>query len=158
MTYLVLAAALTAAQAPAQAPAAPAPSHTIATVAWLAGCWTSQTDTRQYDELWMKPAGGSMFGMSRTVARARTVASEALQLREENGAVFYIAKPSSQPEARFKLEEGRDGYARFENPEHDFPQIVTYSLAPDGLLTAQISGTMNGQPRAIDFPMRRGGC
>lgn len=136
----------------------PMPTRTIADAAWLAGCWIQQSETRQYDEQWMQPAGGTMIGMSRTVTRGKTPAWEYLQLREEGSDVFYVATPSNQAQARFKLTDARDGFLRFENPEHDFPQVITYTRRADGSLLAQISGPMNGQTRTIDFPMRRGGC
>lgn len=137
---------------------AAAPTRTIADAAWLAGCWIQQSDTRQYDEQWMAPAGGTMLGMSRTVTRGKTSGWEYLQLREEGADIFYVATPSNQAQTRFKLTDARDGFLRFENPEHDFPQVITYTRRDDGSLLAQISGPMNGQTRTIDFPMRRGGC
>ncbi len=139
-------------------PAAQAPARSINDAAWLAGCWTNESGGRQYDEQWMKPAGGTMIGMSRTVSKERTSAWEFLQLREEGGEIFYVAKPSNQPEARFKLIASRDGYLRFENPEHDFPKVIMYTRGEGGALVAQIQGPMNGETRTINFPMRRGGC
>ena len=139
------------------APTTQAP-RTINEAAWLAGCWTREAAGRQYDEQWMKPAGGTMIGMSRTVSKGRTTAWEFIQLREEGGEIFYVAKPSNQAEARFRLVESREGYLRFENPEHDFPKVIMYTRGADGALLAQIQGPMNGQTRTIDFPMTRGGC
>ena len=131
---------------------------TVADASWLAGCWTQRSETRQYDEQWMQPAGGTLIGTSRTVSRGRTSAWEFLQLRQDGSDVHYIATPSNQAETRFKLTEARDGYLKFENPAHDFPQVITYTRRDDGSLLAQISGSMNGQTRVIDFPMQRGGC
>ena len=139
------------------APAQPQ-TYSVNDAAWLSGCWTREGGGRQYDEQWMKPAGGMMLGMSRTVSKGRASAWEFLQLREEAGQVFYVAKPSNQPEARFRLTEARDGFLRFENPDHDFPKVITYTRGADGALVAQIQGPMNGQTRTIDFPMARGGC
>lgn len=155
MWKLVLfAAALTAAPPPA-APGAP---HVIGDVGWLAGCWTNAAGERRMDEQWMAPAGGTMFGMSRTVARGRTVASEFLELREEGDDVFYIARPSGQAETRFRLTEAAPGRAVFENRAHDFPQVIRYSLDGDALL-ARIEGPgEGGRTRAIDFPMQRAAC
>ena len=141
------------------APSQAAPTrHTITDVAWIAGCWANASGGRQVDEQWMKPAGGSMLGISRTVAKGRTVATEFIQMREEADGLYYIALPSGQSEARFKLVAVADGSARFENPSHDFPQVITYARQADGSLLAQISGTVNGQARAVDFPMQRGSC
>src|SRR5688572_6105011 len=66
---------------------------TLAVIAWLAGTWNSDVNGRQITEQWMSPAGGTMLGMSRTVAGATTVEYEFLVLREEkNGDVNYVAK------------------------------------------------------------------
>ncbi|MDQ3171987.1 MAG: DUF6265 family protein [Acidobacteriota bacterium] len=148
---------LTALAIAAPSQAAPA-RHTIQDVAWIAGCWASAAGGRQVDEQWMKPAGGSMLGISRTVAKGRTVATEFIQMREEADGLFYIALPSGQSEARFKLVAASDGSVRFENPGHDFPQVITYVRQADGSLVAQISGTVNGHARSIDFSMQRSSC
>lgn len=136
----------------------PAVPHAIEDVGWLAGCWTNAAGERRMDEQWMAPAGGTMFGMSRTVSKGRTVASEFLELRQEGDDVFYIARPSGQAETRFRLVEAAPGRAVFENRAHDFPQVIRYIRNADGTLLAQIEGPRGGQTRTIDFPMRPGAC
>src|SRR5688500_4741980 len=121
--------------------AAPA-RHPINDVAGIAGCWASASGGRPVDEQWMKPGAGSMLGRSRTVAKGRTVATEFSQMREEADGLYYIALPSGQSEARFKLVAASEGSARFETPAHDFPQVITYVRQADGSLNAQISGTV----------------
>jgi hypothetical protein len=88
-------------------------------------------------EQWMKPAGGTMLGMSRTVVDGKTKEFEFLQIRaSDTGEIQFIARPSGQPEATFRLTGGSDKEAIFANPEHDFPQKVIYRLAEDGSLAA----------------------
>lgn len=125
---------------------------------WLAGCWTSHEGGRQIDEQWMKPLGGTMMGMSRTVAGGRTVESETLVIRQAGDGITYIAKPSGQPEASFTLTAAGPDEVRFENPAHDFPQRIMYRLLPDGSLRARVEGTRDGKVRGIDFPMQRAMC
>ena len=103
----------------------------------------------------MKPAGGTMLGMSRTVRGGRTTEFEFLQIRDVSGALAYIAKPSGQAEATFPLKTIGDHDVVFENPAHDFPQRILYRRLADGSMTARIEGTMNGQSRAIDYPYKR---
>jgi hypothetical protein len=141
-----------------QAPSGPPPAVDITSLAWLAGCWSGTTENRQIEEHWMKPSGGTMLGMGRTVAHGKTVASEFLELRQEGNGVAYVARPSGQAQASFQWVAGDGTSARFENPTHDFPQIISYTLRPDGSLLARTEGVMNGKPRVIDFPMQRGGC
>jgi hypothetical protein len=126
---------------------------------WLAGCWTSASaGERRVDEHWMKPLGGSMLGMSRTVVGTRTAEFEFLQIRRNGDAIVYIAKPSGQAEATFTLKTVTAGEVVFENPAHDFPQRIIYRLAAPGALHARIEGTRDGKTRGIDFPMKRGEC
>jgi hypothetical protein len=134
---------------------APAPNATIDQAAWVAGCWGRQGGGRTVEEHWMKPAGGTMLGMSRTVANGKTAEYEFLRIVEQDGTLAYIALPSGQKEATFTLAAARPDELVFENPTHDFPTRIIYQKQPDGSLKARIEGTMNGQPRGIDFPMSR---
>ncbi len=128
----------------------------VKSLGWLAGAWTLERNGRTVLEEWMPPAGGTMLGMSRTVAGARTVEYEFLILREDAaGDILYVAKPSRQPEASFKLVKAGEREVVFENPAHDFPQRISYTLKPDGTLLAAIEGTRNGQARRVEFPYRR---
>lgn len=131
---------------------------TISDLSWLAGCWVGSEKGTDLLEQWMRPAGGMMLGMSRTVVGGKTVAFEFVQLREQDGDIYYVAKPSQQEEAAFKLIRAGAGEAVFENPIHDFPQRIIYKLQPDGSLMAAIEGTEGGNGRRIEYPMKRGAC
>lgn len=131
---------------------------TIADLAWLAGCWDGSGGGRESLEQWMKPSGQTMLGMSRTVADGKTVDYEFMQVRQQDGNIFYVAKPSGQEEASFKLVKYENKEAVFENPEHDFPQRVIYRLEKDGSLAAAIEGMSKGKLKKIEFPMRRVKC
>lgn len=134
------------------------PKTAITDFAWLAGCWDGSSGGRESLEQWMKPSGQTMLGMSRTVVNGKTVAYEFIQLREQEGEILYIAKPSGQAEASFKLVQYSNHEAVFENPQHDFPQRIIYRLEKDGSLAAAIEGTSKGKLKRIDFPMKRAKC
>jgi hypothetical protein len=107
----------------------------------------------------MSPAGGTLLGMSRTVAKGRTVAHEFMQIREvEPGQLAFIASPSGQAQAMFRVKSLGEREVVFENPTHDFPQRVIYRLDEAGVLRARIEGLVAGNPRAEDFPMHRVRC
>jgi hypothetical protein len=124
---------------------------------WLAGQWRSERSGRVVDEQWMAPAGGLMLGMSRTVAKGRVLEYEFLQIREgPGGELFFVAQPARQKEAAFKLVAQTDTEATFENKEHDFPQVIVYSLRNDGSLLAYIEGPKaDGTTRRIEYSYRR---
>ena len=135
------------------------PKPTINDLSWLSGCWEANRKGREISEQWMKPSGRMMLGMGRTVADGKTVEFEFLQIREDSdGAIQYVAKPSGQPEAAFKLIKLQNREAIFENADHDFPQRIIYRLQPAGSLFARIEGKLQGQIRGIDYPMTRGRC
>ena len=84
--------------------AARADADPAAALAWLAGCWASEGREPGSGEQWMPPAGGTLLGMSRTVAKGRTVAHEFMQVREvEPGRLAFIATPSGQAQATFPV-------------------------------------------------------
>jgi hypothetical protein len=108
--------------------------------------------------VWNRPAGGLMMGTSQTVRDGRTVEYEFLQVRGGEDGVYYIARPSGQKEAAFKLAEVTPQSAIFENKQHDFPQRIIYRLGAAGALVARIEGVENGAARGVDFPMMRVSC
>lgn len=134
---------------------APSP---ITRVAWLAGCWESQSASRTIDEQWMAPRGTSMLGMSRTVRGDSLVEHEVVVLRQEGARLVYEAHPSGQEPATFPAITVGDSSVVFENAAHDFPQRIGYAQhAPDSLV-AWIEGARGGQTRRITFPYRRTRC
>ena len=138
---------------------AAADADPAAALAWLAGCWASEGGEPGSGEQWMSPAGGTLLGVSRTVAKGRTIAHEFMQIREvEPGRLAFIANPSGQAQATFPVKSVGERAVVFENPAHDFPQRVMYRLDGAGLLRARIEGVIAGKPRTEDFPMRRVRC
>lgn len=131
------------------------PKPTIESLAWLAGTWSFERNGRVVTERWTAPAGGVMLGTSHTVAKERTIEYEFVVLRADAaGDIFYVAKPSNQPEASFKLVRASAREVVFENPEHDYPQKISYELKDDGTLLAAIDGAKNGKSRRVEFPYR----
>jgi hypothetical protein len=128
-------------------------------LSWLAGCWEANLRGREVNEQWMKPGGGIMLGMARTVSQGKAAEFEFTQIREDkDGSIYYVAKPSGQPEASFKLVKLQNKEAVFENPQHDFPQRIIYRLQPDGSLFARVEATDKGKTRGIDYPYKRAKC
>jgi len=123
-------------------------------LSWMAGYWTGADDPR-YEELWLAPAGGVMVGIGRDARREGRVSFEYLRIEPRADGAYYVAKPSNQPEAAFRLASAGPGpRAVFENPAHDFPQRISYALEGD-VLTATVSGIVDGKERSSTFVMKR---
>jgi hypothetical protein len=152
-----LSAALTLSAADPRKPGRPAPPPAVARLAWLAGAWRHELAGKVIDEQWMPPAGGVMLGMARTLVRGRVTEHAFMQVREGPGGVLYfIIQPSRQKETTFLSSSVGEREAVFENPQHDFPQKITYTLAGDGSLRVVEEGAgSDGQPRKQELMYRR---
>lgn len=131
----------------------------ISRLSWMSGCWAYDDAEPGSGEYWMPPIGGTMFAVSRSIRDSRTVAFEYLRIEESaEGSLALFASPSGQSPARFDMVSLTNNEVVFENPEHDFPQRMVYSLTQDGRLIGRIEGQSNGRPKSIDFPMSRIDC
>ena len=145
---------LASAACPALTAQAPVPTA-IDGLAWLAGCWSQTRPDGLIEEHWTKPAGGTMLGMGRTVRGGKTIEFEFLQIREVNGQLAYVARPSGQAEATFPVKTLTGTDVVFEDLAHDFPQRVIYRRTPGGGVNARVEGTRNGQTRGVDYAYTR---
>jgi hypothetical protein len=138
--------------------AAAAPQH-IEQVAWLAGCWRGQFGEAGTLEHWLAPAGGTMLGVSRTIRQGKTAEFEFMQLRQlDDGALALIAQPSGRAPTVFKAISLRGMEAVFENPEHDFPQRISYARPEESRLAVSLQGLHNGTVRTVEFAFLRVSC
>jgi hypothetical protein len=106
------------------------------------------------EETWRKLGDRTFEAEGVTLSKTdRTVlAREALILAEMGGEIFYIAKPSLNPyPVAFRLVRLEAKTAQFENPQHDFPQKITYSRNEDGSMDARVEGSSDGKPKRISF-------
>jgi len=142
-------------EAPTEEQAAPSP---VDQLAWLAGCWKHEEPGFRREEQWMRPDGGTLIGMSRSVADDRTLEYEFLRIEEQDGGIAYVASPSGQAETRFLATEVTDRKAVFDAPEHDFPQRIVYERLAPGSILAWIEGEIDGVSRVIEFPLTSARC
>ncbi|HUF02944.1 MAG TPA: DUF6265 family protein [Aridibacter sp.] len=130
---------------------------TVKDLAWFSGCWQMErAPARTSYEQWTYPAG-IMIGMAYSMRDGKMVDHEFLRIIEKDGDIFYVAIPYRQKETHFKLTSLEDGVAVFENPEHDFPQKITYTRRADGI-NARVEGKSNGQVRGFELVYSPADC
>ncbi len=134
------------------------PEDPMTPVAWLAGCWQHVDGAEVTHEQWMRPLGGAMVGMSRTVAGGRAAAFEHLRLEDRDGTLVYTAWPSGQRETAFRMTRFGPTWVELANPEHDFPRLIRYALAPDGSLEVRLEGSGEPGPRVVELRFQRVDC
>ena len=93
-----------------------------------------------------------MLAVSRTMRGGVMSAFEFLCIVERNGGLVYQAMPNGrQPATDFTLTSIESNSLTFENPAHDFPKMIRYTLGPDGTLEAIVSGTAQQKPQTFRF-------
>ena len=127
-------------------------------LSWLSGCWEGRQGNAVLEEIWSKPAGGSMLGLSRTVKGEQTVSFEFMQFRQENGVLVFLPQPQGGTRVPFPLKDSFGGKLTFENKQHDFPQRVIYERKGPALLLAAIEGIYQGKEEREEFQMRKVRC
>jgi len=130
----------------------------IAQANWLVGTWFSESGERSNYETWNIYNDSIYVGRSFSIQRGDTVSSESIKLVQQGEEINYIPTVQGQNNdmpVMFELVSSDSNKLIFENPTHDFPQIITYWSVPPDSLIAEISGMINGQHHAQKFPMRR---
>ena len=128
-------------------PAGPAVVHDFG---WLSGHWCLEQGGELVEEAWLMPRGGLMLGIGRTL-KAGKASFEFLRIELRAGVPNYVAQPGGAPPTAFRLTASGKGWARFENPEHDFPKRVEYRRTAQGL-HAEIAGPgQGGRETVIPF-------
>jgi len=127
--------------------------HSIVALSWITGDWQTAPGGRaQIEEHWTKPAGGSMLGMSRTVAGEKTAEFEYLRIEQRDDGIYYVAHPKARcPGTDFKLTRASASEAVFENPQHDFPKRIIYRKTGDDTITASIDGGEGSKAMSFSF-------
>jgi hypothetical protein len=125
---------------------------------WLIGTWENKTSRGSTYETWNKVSNDEFSGKSYMLKENDTVVFETIRLVREKDRLFYIPTVKNQNNnlpVRFAVKTISDTALVFENPQHDFPKIISYTKINTDALVAEISGTKNGQERKQTFPMKR---
>ncbi len=133
------------------------PGDVVGQLEWLAGKWEGREGTVRLEEYWMSPRGGVMPGLHRDLFAGGSAYFEYLRIAETDvGTIYYVSRLGKEPTA-FRLIHSSKGKAVFENPDHEFPQRVTYRLDEEGALHVELSGTLFTEERSYEYVYRRAG-
>lgn len=133
-------------------------TNNIEKAEWLIGTWENKTPRGSIYETWSKTSDNEYSGKSYIVKEKDTIVFENIRLVQEQDGLFYIPTVKSQNDAlpiRFAVKLISKTQLVFENLQHDFPQIISYTKIATDSLVAEISGTKNGKERKQTFPMKR---
>ncbi|MFT3749096.1 MAG: DUF6265 family protein [Agriterribacter sp.] len=130
----------------------------IKKAAWIIGTWENKTSGGPVYETWNKIKDSEFGGRSYMVKETDTIVFENIRLVQEQNGLFYIPIVKNQNDGlpvRFAATTITETQLVFENPQHDFPQTISYTRIGADTLVAEISGIKSGQQRRQAFPMKR---
>lgn len=129
-------------------------ADSLSDVAWIAGQWrATQGDGAVVTETWLPAEGGVMPGISRTIEGGKGRV-EYMRIDEKGGQIAFTAIVGRQPPTTFVAKSRTADEVVFENPEHDFPQRITYRRCGQQLCAA-IEGTMGGKLERMEWTYDR---
>lgn len=125
--------------------ALPQKKQSIKDLQWLHGKW-ERTNVRPGTtafEQWEIGSNNSLTGIGVSLKGSDTTFVEKLRIEEKDGSLYYVADVRENAEPTyFKFTQLSDHKFVCENPDHDFPKMISYELK-DGILTAIISDGAN---------------
>jgi hypothetical protein len=125
---------------------------------WLAGCWERNVDAVVIEEQWLRPRGGTLLGVSRTIRDELLVGFEFMRIHSRGDTLVFSAQPSGEESTDFKTLTVGNREVAFENLDHDFPQRIRYRAVGRDSLYASIEGMRDGAMRRVDFSYARASC
>jgi hypothetical protein len=130
----------------------------IKTADFLLGKWGSKMDDGALSENWKKLNDSTFQGESFFIKDKDTLHFESILLQQKEENLFYNAIVKGQNDNKavaFKLTLGDEKQLIFENPKHDYPQKITYSLITKDSMVASISGIQIGKVSSEKFGMKK---
>jgi hypothetical protein len=126
---------------------------------WLIGDWRQTTATAQnLVESWSQKNAATLIGRSVQITGVDTVLLENITIINRNDSLLYIPAVPNQNDGKpviFFCTLQNDSLLVFENPEHDFPQKITYTKITADSVVAAISGVYKEQLRSRSFYMKK---
>jgi len=123
---------------------------------WLLGSWEGNSEQGTVTEKWVKINDTLFAGQSFTLHGSDTLGSETISLQIGDTAILYIPLVKGQNDNKpvvFKLSYSDNTNMVFENPEHDFPQKISYQLKTEDTLIATVSGMQVGIMQSFSISM-----
>lgn len=130
----------------------------IKTANWLLGKWNTKIADGDLSENWKQLNDSTFQAESFFIKGKDTLHSESITLQQKKEELFYNATVKGQNENKaitFKLTSKTEKQLIFENPKHDYPQKITYTLINKDSLVASISGVQLGKTSSEKYGMKR---
>ncbi len=120
-------------------------------LAWLEGTWNRVGTAEVGHERWQKVSAEEWKGWGVTFKGIDTSFVEKIRIVKKDNNLFYVADVPENPEpVYFKFTSLEKNGFTCENPAHDFPKKIEYSLTGSDL-----SVTISGDGKSIPFDFQK---
>ena len=127
---------------------------------WLNGRWENKSNNLKIIETWQRENGMGFLVKGYMLENTDTVFSESVKVTLKSGVIIYEVTLPNQNDSKpvmFKLTENTGRKVVFENPDHDFPQKITYQQhQPDSMLV-QLEGRADQALEKQEYYLKRVG-
>ncbi len=132
------------------------PATNMHSFGWLIGNWKMETKKGVIHEKWRSSNDSTLSGKSMLVRNTTgdTVFLEKVKLVYRNNGYFYIPVAEGQNNNRpveFKITSFNETGFVAENPEHDFPKRILYTLVTKDSIHAIVDGGPAMPQKKSDF-------
>lgn len=122
---------------------------------WLQGSWQMQTRRGMIVEKWVPSNDSSYAGESKMIrADGTEIPLEKIELVFRNGVYYYIPTVRNQngeQAVEFKITSHNESGFVAENPQHDFPKRIRYTLVNNDSIHAVIDDGMEAPVKKSNF-------
>ena len=121
---------------------------------WLTGKWvrTNSSAGQSGYETWTKVSELKLSGKGVTLKGKEVIFTENLELIVKGNDIFYVVTVTGETKpVFFRLTAIADDGFTCENPKHDFPKKITYSLSGN-----HAKAVISGDGKSVDYIFVRG--
>ncbi|QGK75068.1 DUF6265 family protein [Flavobacterium sp. SLB02] len=123
---------------------------------WLIGNWKNTSPDGTLTENWTKLNDSTFSGASYFIKGKDTLHFESIVLAQKGETLTYFATVKGQNDDKsvaFPSTAESDKQLVFENPKHDYPQKITYTIGANNTITAEATGNLQGKVTTERFIM-----
>lgn len=123
---------------------------------WLIGNWENKSPDGLLIENWQKVNDSTFSATSYFIKEKDTLHFEKIVLSQKGEKLTYSATVNGQNNDKaidFPSTSETETKLVFENPQHDYPQKITYTKGANNSLTAEVTGKLQGKLTTERFIM-----
>lgn len=120
-------------------------------LSWMVGNWIDKDGNDLSEERWTPSAGGTMFGLNRTIIDGEIVNFEYMRIQVTPQGVVYFAAPRGKyPPTPFGLTKFGRNNAVFYNGDKESPMRIIYRREGNTLY-GRIEGVIDGEKQSSEW-------